>query len=374
MKYGSVIMNNILVTRSSMPSYEEYCEEIKELWDSHWLTNMGNKHQLLQQELEEFLGIEHVVLYTNGHLALENSIAALNLPKGGEVITTPFTFASTTHAIVRNGLVPVFCDIREDVFTIDVDKIEELITPNTVAIVPVHVYGNVCDVEKIDYLSKKYGIKVIYDAAHSFGVKYKGISTACFGDAAMFSFHATKVFNTIEGGCVCFKNDSWVKLLNDMKNFGINGPETVEYVGGNAKMNEFQAAMGICNLRHLGEEIRKRKTVVEKYRSRLEGVDGIRLSAIQEDVESNYAYFPVVFDGYKYTRNEIFEKLAKAGIGARKYFYPLTNSFDCYRNYPTAGEERTPIAQHIALRVLTLPLYADLSLKDVDRICDVILT
>lgn len=374
MKYGSVIMNNILVTRSSMPSYEEYCEEIKELWDSHWLTNMGNKHQLLQQELEEFLGIEHVVLYTNGHLALENSIAALNLPKGGEVITTPFTFASTTHAIVRNGLVPVFCDIREDVFTIDVDKIEELITPNTVAIVPVHVYGNVCDVEKIDYLSKKYGIKVIYDAAHSFGVKYKGISTACFGDAAMFSFHATKVFNTIEGGCVCFKNDSWVKLLNDMKNFGINGPETVEYVGGNAKMNEFQAAMGICNLRHLGEEIRKRKTVVEKYRSRLEGVDGIRLSAIQEDVESNYAYFPVVFDGYKYTRNEIFEKLAKAGIGARKYFYPLTNSFDCYRNYPTAGAERTPIAQHIALRVLTLPLYADLSLKDVDRICDVILT
>ena len=373
MKYGSVIMNNILVTRSSMPSYEEYCEEIKELWDSHWLTNMGNKHQLLQQELEEFLGIEHVVLYTNGHLALENSIAALNLPKGGEVITTPFTFASTTHAIVRNGLVPVFCDIREDVFTIDVDKIEELITPNTVAIVPVHVYGNVCDVEKIDCLSKKYGIKVIYDAAHSFGVKYKGISTACFGDAAMFSFHATKVFNTIEGGCVCFKNDAWVKLLNDMKNFGINGPETVDYVGGNAKMNEFQAAMGICNLRHLGEEIEKRKTVVEKYRSRLEGVDGIRLSAIQEDVESNYAYFPVVFDGYKYTRNEIFEKLAKAGIGARKYFYPLTNSFDCYRNYPTAGEERTPIAQHIALRVLTLPLYADLSLKDVDRICDVIL-
>lgn len=374
MKYGSVIMNNILVTRSSMPSYEEYCEEIKELWDSHWLTNMGNKHQLLQQKLEEFLGIEHVVLYTNGHLALENSIAALNLPKGGEVITTPFTFASTTHAIVRNGLVPVFCDIREDVFTIDVDKIEELITPNTVAIVPVHVYGNVCDVEKIDCLSKKYGIKVIYDAAHSFGVKYKGISTACFGDAAMFSFHATKVFNTIEGGCVCFKNDSWVKLLNDMKNFGINGPETVDYVGGNAKMNEFQAAMGICNLRHLSEEIRKRKTVVEKYRSRLEGVDGIRLSAIQEDVESNYAYFPVVFDGYKYTRNEIFEKLAKAGIGARKYFYPLTNSFDCYRNYPTAGVERTPIAQHIALRVLTLPLYADLSLKDVDRICDVILT
>ena len=365
-------MNNILVTRSSMPSYEEYCEEIKELWDSHWLTNMGNKHQLLQQELEEFLGIAHVSLYTNGHLALENSIAALNLPKGGEVITTPFTFASTTHAIVRNGLVPVFCDIREDVFTIDVDKIEELITPNTVAIVPVHVYGNVCDVEKIDCLSKKYGIKVIYDAAHSFGVKYKGISTACFGDAAMFSFHATKVFNTIEGGCVCFKNDSWVKLLNDMKNFGINGPETVEYVGGNAKMNEFQAAMGICNLRHLGEEIRKRKTVVEKYRSRLEGVDGIRLSAIQEDVESNYAYFPVVFDENVYgsSRNEVYEKLKENGIGARKYFYPLTNTYDCYNGEFDVTD--TPVALRISRRALTLPLYADLALEDVDRICEII--
>ena len=364
----------ILVTRSSMPSYEEYCEEIKELWNTHWLTNMGNKHQLLQKELEEYLDVEHVVLYTNGHLALENSIAAFNLPKGGEVITTPFTFASTTHAIVRNGLVPVFCDIREDNFTIDADNIEELITPNTVAIVPVHVYGNVCDVEKIDRISKKYGIKVIYDAAHSFAVKYKGISTACFGDAAMFSFHATKVFNTIEGGCVCFKNDSLVKLLNDMKNFGINGPETVEYIGGNAKMNEFQAAMGICNLRHLDEEIKKRKSVVARYREHLDGVNGIRLSTIQDEVENNYSYFPVVFDGYKYTRNEMFEKLAEVGIGARKYFYPLTNSFECYRNYPTAGVEKTPIAQHMALRVLTLPLYAELSLEDVDRICDVILS
>ena len=365
-------MNNILVTRSSMPSFEEYCEEIKDIWDSHWLTNMGVKHKKLQTELENYLGIPHVALYTNGHLALENAIAALNLPKGGEVITTPFTFASTTHAIVRNGLVPVFCDIKEDDYTIDTQKLENLITDNTVAIVPVHVYGNVCDVEEIDRIAKKYGLKVIYDAAHAFAVKYKGVSSACFGDASMFSFHATKVFNTIEGGCVCFKNDAWVQLLNDMKNFGIHGPESVQFVGGNAKMNEFQAAMGICNLKHLSEEITKRKNVVEHYRSRLEGVDGIKLSAIQKDVESNYAYFPVVFDGYKYTRNEVFEKLAEVGIGARKYFYPLTNSFECYRNYPTAGTEKTPIAQHMALRVLTLPLYADLSLEDVDRICDII--
>lgn len=366
-------MPNILVTRSSMPSYEEYCEVIKDLWDTHWLTNMGIKHQQLQKELEEYLDISHVTLYTNGHLALENVIAALNLPKGGEVITTPFTFASTTHAIVRNALVPVFCDVKEDDYTIDTKKMEDLISDRTVAIVPVHVYGNMCDVEEIDRIAEKYGLKVIYDAAHAFAVKYKGQSSASFGDASMFSFHATKVFNTIEGGCVCFKDDSWIQLLDDMKNFGIHGPESVQFIGGNAKMNEFQAAMGICNLRHLDEEIGKRKKVVERYRERLEGVEGIKLSVIQKDVESNYAYFPVVFNGYKYTRNEVFERLAEQGIGARKYFYPLTNSFECYRNYPTAGPEKTPVAQHMALRVLTLPLYADLSLEDVDRICGVIL-
>lgn len=366
-------MSKILVTRSSMPSYEEYCEEIKDLWESHWLTNMGTKHQRLQFELEKYLNVPHCILYTNGHLALENAIAALNLPKGGEVITTPFTFASTTHAIVRNGLIPVFCDIKEDDYTIDTEKIEALITDNTVAIVPVHVYGNICDVEEIDRIAKKYGLKVIYDAAHAFAVKYKGKSSASFGDISMFSFHATKVFNTIEGGCACFKKDAWVTLLNDMKNFGIHGPESVEYVGGNAKMNEFQAAMGLCNLKYLESEIAKRKKIVMRYRERLSGIDGIRLSKVQKDVESNYAYFPVVFDEYKYTRNEVFELLAENNIGARKYFYPLTNSFECYRNYPTAGTEKTPVAQHMALRVLTLPLFADLRLADVDRICDLIL-
>ena len=366
-------MGNILVTRSSMPTYEEYCEEIKELWESHWLTNMGVKHKKLQVELEKYLNVPHVALYTNGHLALENAIAGLNLPEGGEVITTPFTFASTTHAIVRNGLVPIFCDINEDDYTIDVSKIEGLITDQTVAIVPVHVYGNMCNVESIEEIAQKYGLKVIYDAAHAFGVKYKGTSSACFGDASMFSFHATKVFNTIEGGAVCFKQDAWVQLLNDQKNFGIHGPESVAYVGGNAKMNEFQAAMGLCNLRHIDEEIQKRKKLVQQYRKRLSNVEGVKLSTIQKDVESNYAYFPVVFDGYKYTRNEVFNKLEKSGIGARKYFYPLTNSFECYRNYPTAGAEKTPVAQHIALRVLTLPLYADLSEEDVDQICNVIL-
>lgn len=363
----------INVTRSSMPDFEEYCEEIKELWTSHWLTNMGTKHEQLEVELERYLGIPHVVLYTNGHLALENVIAAMGLPKGGEVITTPFTFASTTHAIVRNGLTPVFCDINERDYTIDVSKIEDLITEKTCAIVPVHVYGNVCGVEAIDKIAKKYQLKIIYDAAHAFGVQYKGVGVANFGDASMFSFHATKVFNTIEGGAVTFSNNALEQILNDMKNFGIRGPEEVAYVGGNAKMNEFQAAMGICNLRHVDEEIKKRKKIVEYYRNRLSGVEGIRLCYDQPDVKPNYAYFPIVFDGYQYTREQVYEKLEKEDIIARKYFFPLTNSFDCYKDLPTAGTEKTPVAAHIADRVLTLPLYADLSIDDVERICEIIL-
>lgn len=367
-------MNKILVTRSSMPEYEEYCEEIRDLWDSHWLTNMGAKHKQFQAELEKLLGVAHVSLYTNGHLALENVISAMNLPRDGEVITTPFTFASTTHAIVRNGLKPVFCDINESDYTIDVSRIESLITDKTCAIVPVHVYGNICNTEEIERIAKKYGLKVIYDAAHAFGVTYKGVNVAGFGDASMFSFHATKVFNTIEGGAVCFSDDSLVQTLNDMKNFGIRGPENVEFVGGNAKMNEFQAAMGICNLRHLDEEIAKRKTAAERYRERLSGTDGIVLCPVQPEVKSNYAYFPVIFEPALFgaTRNEVFETLAENGIGARKYFYPLTNTFNCFHAEYDAN--KTPVALHISKRVLTIPLYADLSIRDVDRICDVILS
>ena len=363
----------INVTRSSMPSFEEYCEEIKELWDSHWLTNMGQKHQQLQAQLEQYLDTPHVTLYTNGHLALENVIAAMQLPAGGEVITTPFTFASTTHAIVRNGLVPVFCDINDRDYTMDVAKLESLITDKTVAIVPVHVYGNLCDVYEIQRIADKHGLKVIYDAAHAFGVWLNGVNAANFGEASMFSFHATKVFNTIEGGAITFRKDELVQVLNDMKNFGIRGPESVAYVGGNAKMNEFQAAMGICNLRHVDEEIQKRKEVVERYRQHLRGFPGIRLCEDQPGVKPNYSYFPVVFDGYKYTRDQVFDLLAQHGIVARKYFFPLTNSFECYRELPTAGVEKTPVASYIADRVLTLPLYADLSVGDVDRICEIIL-
>lgn len=360
---------SIQVTRSSMPDFEEYINEIKDLWDSHWLTNMGVKYKQLEEELSQYLEAANITLFANGHLALECVIGALDIT--GEVITTPFTFASTTHAIVRNGLEPIFCDIDPDDYTIDVDKLEELITENTTAIIPVHVYGNVCNAKKIERLAEKYDLKVIYDAAHAFGVTIDNVGVANFGDASMFSFHATKVFHTIEGGAVTYKDGSLSRKLDALKNFGITGPESVEYVGGNAKMNEFQAAMGICNLRHVDEEIAKRKTVSERYVERLSGVKGIKLCKPQDGVKSNYAYFPVVFDGYKMSRDEVFEKLKSENIFARKYFYPLTNNFACYEGRFDVG--KTPVAKYIADRVLTLPLYADLALDDVDRICDIIL-
>lgn len=360
--------NPIQVTRSSMPEFEEYIEEIRELWDTHWLTNMGTKHKNLESQLLYYLNVPNITLFTNGHLALECIIAALDLR--GEVITTPFTFASTTHAIVRNGLKPVFCDINPDDYTIDVEKIESLITEKTSAIIPVHVYGNVCDIEAIDRIAKKHNLKVIYDAAHTFGVTVNGQGIGTFGDASMFSFHATKVFNTIEGEAVSYNDTSLKQILNDLKNFGITGPETVEYVGGNAKMNEFQAAMGICNLRHVDDEILKRKLVVERYNLNLGDIEGIRLPKEQDGVESNYAYFPIVFEDFKKTRDEVFEELKTNNINARKYFYPIVNSFDCYND--DYCPENTPVAKYIAERVLTLPLYSDLSHDDVDRICEII--
>jgi dTDP-4-amino-4,6-dideoxygalactose transaminase len=351
-----------------MPGFEEYIKEIKDIWDSHWLTNMGAKHERLESELTDYLGVPNVTLFTNGHLALESAISAFNLK--GEVITTPFTFASTTHAIVRNGLEPVFCDINPNDYTIDVDKIESLITEKTSAIIPVHVYGNVCNVDEIERIAKKHDLKVIYDAAHTFGVSKNDVGIGNFGDASMFSFHATKVFNTIEGGALTYKDTHLIKALNGLKNFGITGPESVECVGGNAKMNEFQAAMGLCNLRHVDDQIKKRQMVVERYRSNLEGIKGIKLVKPQPGVKSNYAYFPVVFDGYKKSRDKVWDELKAENIFARKYFYPLTNSFECY-----AGRfklDDTPVAKYIAERVLTLPLYADLDLGDVDRICEII--
>ena len=364
------MIERIMVTRSSLPPISEYMEEIKGLWDTHWITNMGEKHEKLRRQLTEYLGVKNMDLLVNGHMALELSMQAMNLK--GEVITTPFTFASTTHAIVRNGLEPVFCDITADDFTIDASKIENLITDRTSAIVPVHVYGNICNVEEIDRIAQKYDLKVIYDAAHAFGTTYKGQGVGTFGDASCYSFHATKVFNTIEGGAVCYKDrDSGLNLYR-LKNFGIRGPEKIDAVGANAKMNEFCAAMGICNLRHIDEMIEKRKQLVQRYRENLECIEGICLSTVQKEVQSNYAYFPVVFEEKKFgaSRNEVFKALWENGIMARKYFYPLTSMYDCFHGKYEA--ENTPVALYISKRVLTLPLYPELSMEEVDHICKVI--
>lgn len=360
----------ILVTRSSMPPLDEYIDEIKDMWDSHWLTNMGEKHKTFQKMLKEYMNVPNIELLTNGHMALELTMQAFGLK--GEVITTPFSFASTTHAIVRNGLKPVFCDIDENTFTIDASKIEKYITKETSAIVPVHVYGNICDVKKINDIARKYNLKVIYDAAHTFGEMFDGESVGNFGDASCFSFHATKVFNSIEGGAVSYKDEVIGQCLYDLKNFGIHGPESVLSVGANAKMNEFCAAMGICNLRHLDEEILKRKKVYERYISNLKNITGLRLNKIQDKVISNYSYFPIVIDPDEFgcDRDVVFELLAENEYGARKYFYPLINDFECYKGAYDSNE--TPIAKYVSKNVLTLPIYADLALDDVDKICEII--
>lgn len=353
-------MKQINVTKSYLPSFEEYSQEIQSIWQSSWLTNMGQKHIALEQTLHTFLGTENICLYSNGHLALESMLRVLGLQ--GEVITSPFTFASTTHAIVRAGCIPVFCDIHADDYTIDETKIEALITPRTCAILPIHVYGNICRHEALEAIAKKYNIPLLYDAAHSFGEVYKGKSTALLGDACIFSFHATKVFHTIEGGAICFQNPALKQAFDLEKNFGIPNAEEVVSVGGNAKMNEFQAAMGLCNMRHIGEIIAKRKALAERYYMQLQN-ETVQLCIPPAHVQSNYSYMPVLFP--QGMRDRVFTHLKNHNIYARKYFYPLCNSFACYED----TSAQTPIALDISQRILTLPLYPDLELADVDRIC-----
>lgn len=365
--------NRINVTRSLLPPFEEYIEEIRPMWENHWLTNMGEKHQKLEQKLSSYLQVPNISLMSNGHMALELSLQALELEPGGQVITTPFTFASTTHAIVRNNLEPVFCDISPTDFTMDVAKLEGLVTDKTVAILPVHVYGNICNVEEIGRLAGKHGLRVIYDAAHAFGETYRGVGVGNFGDASMFSFHATKVFNTIEGGAVCYRDEEFGLKLYRLKNFGIRNEEVVDGVGANAKMNEFQAAMGLCNLCHVDGEIEKRRQATEYYRERLGGIRGLRLNVEQKGVTSNYAYFPILVEEGEFgvSRDRVCQTLREQGIYARKYFYPLTNSFACYKGRFDA--RTTPVAWKISKQVLTLPLYGDLGKQEQCTICDTIL-
>ncbi len=360
----------IYVTRATLPPYEEYISEIRDIWDTHWLTNMGTKHNELEKQLCRRLDVPNISLFCNGHMALELVIQAFGLT--GEVITTPYTFVSTTHAIVRNGLTPVFCDINPVDYTIDVTKIESLITEKTSAIIPVHVYGNVCDVDEIDRIAKKHNLKVIYDAAHAFGVEYMEKGIGNYGDASMFSFHATKVFNTIEGGAIAYKDESIGKKLYMLKNFGIKNEEEVIDVGANAKMNEFSATMGLCNLKHFDESIEKRKMIYEIYKSELDGILGISIPQPNANIsKKNYSYYPILVNKAicGFDRDYLFEKLKENGIYARKYFYPLVTDYDCYRN---RVNNNVTNANKIAENIITLPMHEYLTREDIIRICSVI--
>lgn len=357
----------INVTRSSMPPYEEYCAEIKSIWNTVHLTNMGPIHNRLKEQVKAYLKADKLEFFVNGHLALYCMLKAFGVK--GEIITTPFTFASTTNAIVQAGCTPVFCDVKSD-YTIDESKIEELITPKTSAILGVHVYGNICDVETIQAIADRHGLKVFYDAAHAFGVEYKDKGIAEYGDASMFSFHATKVFHTIEGGGVCYHDENLTKLLAEQRNFGVDGEELACF-GTNAKMNEFQAAMGICNLKHLSEELAMRKAVYERYGNRLKDVPGLTLLKVHPGIKQNYAYYPVLVEKEKYglNRDELCERLAEGNIHARKYFYPLVSE---NKEFGKDMTQNTPRAKYYSRNIVCLPMYAHLAIEDVDRICEII--
>ena len=373
MKFDKYIddRDGIFVTKPALPPLEEYVEYLKRIWDKGILTNMGPIHEEFREKLTKFLDVPICLPSCNGHIALELTIQALELK--GEVITTPFTFASTTHAITRNGCTPVFCDINSNDCTIDTSMIEELITDNTTAIVPVHVYGFPCNVEEIEHIAKKHGLFVIYDAAHAFGVTVGGNSIAKYGDASMFSFHATKAFNTIEGGCVALKDARIAMKLYQLANFGIMSEEEVIAIGANAKMNEFQAAMGLCNLKYFEENRLKRQKIYKTYEEGLSNIDGIKmLKAYRNDVLQNYSYCPVFFDKeiLGKSRDDLYEYLANKNIYTRKYFYPLTSDYKCYRESRYSGD--TPVATKMAQQVLTLPIYPELKLDDVLYICELI--
>lgn len=361
----------INVTKPVLPPFEEYIKEIESIWQTNWLTNDGPKSIVFLEQIKKYLSVSNAQLYTNGHLALEIAIAALNLK--GEVITTPFTFVSTTHAILNNGLTPVFCDIEPDTYTIDVSKIEELITDKTSAILPVHVYGNVCNIEEIKKIADKYKLKVIYDAAHAFGINYKGKGIGNYGDISMFSLHATKVFHSIEGGILSYNDANLTFDLIALRNFGINGFNEIQRSSINAKMNEFQASMGICNLRHIHEYIEKRKQCVEVYRERLGNIEGIKLCKTNKFTTENYAYMPVQFiqKEFGFSRDEVCDILNKNEIFPRKYFYPLTSNMPLFKQFDT--KNNLVVANEVAENIVTLPLYADLTTDEVNYICDIII-
>ena len=362
----------ILVTQPVMPPLEEFIPLLQDIWDSKWLTNNGKYHQQFEKALAEFLGVKYVSLFSNGTLALISALQVLRIT--GEVITTPYSFVATTHALHWNGIKPVFADIDPVTLNIDPRKIEAAITPKTTAIMPVHVYGNPCDVNAIKEIADTYGLKVIYDAAHAFNVDINGNSILNFGDMSVLSFHATKVFNTIEGGAIICNDEATKKRIDYLKNFGFAGETKVIAPGINAKMNELQAAYGLLQLNHVNEAIENRKQIADLYRELLKDVKGISHQNDIEGVKHNHAYFPIFVDHKQYslTRDELYEKLQQNNIYGRRYFYPLISQFPTYSGLPSASAENLPKAEHVTKQVICLPIYPELSLDSVTSICNII--
>jgi dTDP-4-amino-4,6-dideoxygalactose transaminase len=363
----------VYVTRPQMPSLDDYVRKLEVIWQTHWLSNDGPFHTEFEKKLADYLGIKHLNLFVNATIALIVALKSLEISEG-EVITTPFTFPATVHVLWWNRLTPVFCDIEEKTFNIDPEKIESLITPRTKAILPVHVYGNPCDVVAIQKIADRHGLKVIYDAAHVFGVKLNGESILRYGDISALSFHATKLFNTIEGGALICRNNEIKEKIRFLKNFGIAGEETVIGPGINGKMNEFQAAFGLLELELVEREIQDRKRLTERYRQGLKGIAGIRCQEDVPGVIHNYGYFPILVEPTLYgcDRDELHQLLKKCNIYTRKYFYPLCSDYACYSGLPSARPELLPAARRVSSQVLCLPLYGELDKDVVDVICKVV--
>lgn len=367
------LVDPIYVSSPLLPDINDLNDEIKRIFQSKRLTNMGENHDLLESKLKDVLQVGNVSLFNNGTIALLTALKALNLPCGSEVITTPFTFAATPHCISWNNLKPVFCDIEPDTMTIDANKIESLITKNTSAILAVHVYGFPCDIEKIDKIAKKYNLKVIYDGAHAFSTVINGAGIGNFGDITMFSFHATKLYNTIEGGALTYNNSELKKKIYNLRNFGIQGQETVQDIGINGKMNELQAAFGLLNLELYEKEKNKRSKVYEIYKNKLVSAKGIRIPKMPKNTTNSYQYFPIVIeDDFGMSRNDLYLELQIYNIYTRKYFYPLCSDYDCYRDLKSSRIENLPVANDIKNKVLCLPFYGSLNSEIVEMICAVI--
>ena len=364
--------NQITVTSPLLPNLDEFNVMLKEIWDSKWVTNNGRFHKQLEQALCEYLKVPYISLFTNGTLPLLTALQALRIT--GEVITTPYSFVATTHSIWWNGCKPVFVDIEESTCGIDPAKIEAAITPKTTAIMPVHCYGKPCNMEAIQAIADKYGLKVIYDAAHAFGVEVNGESVLTRGDMATLSFHATKVYNTLEGGALVVHDEKTKQRIDYLKNFGFAGETEVVAPGINSKMDEVRAAYGLLNLKQVDEAIEKRHQVAIRYREALRNVKGIRFFDDMPGVRHNYSYFPIFInaDEYGMTRDELYFKMKADGVLGRRYFYPLISTFSTYRGLPSASPANLPVATKIANEVICLPMYHELSGNDLERIINIV--